>query len=85
MNSKDLTGRIDKETEQVIADAIGKDEGFSTDDLTEATSVKTKKVEPVVMRVTPRNNIGRNQPCPCGSKKKYKKCCLLKRTYTPGA
>ncbi|MBD08161.1 MAG: hypothetical protein CMD70_05520 [Gammaproteobacteria bacterium] len=23
--------------------------------------------------------IGRNQSCPCGSKKKYKKCCFLKR------
>ncbi len=22
------------------------------------------------------NNIGRNDPCPCGSGKKYKKCCL---------
>ena len=22
--------------------------------------------------------IGRNQPCPCGSGKKYKKCCLNK-------
>lgn len=22
--------------------------------------------------------IGRNQPCPCGSGKKYKKCCLEK-------
>ncbi len=22
--------------------------------------------------------IGRNQPCPCGSRKKYKKCCLNK-------
>jgi uncharacterized protein YecA (UPF0149 family) len=21
---------------------------------------------------------GRNDPCPCGSGKKYKKCCLLK-------
>ena len=20
--------------------------------------------------------IGRNDPCPCGSRKKYKKCCL---------
>ena len=27
----------------------------------------------------PRTNtkIGRNQPCPCGSGKKYKKCCLI--------
>jgi hypothetical protein len=24
------------------------------------------------------NNIGRNDPCPCGSGKKYKKCCYLK-------
>jgi len=23
-------------------------------------------------------NIGRNDPCPCQSGKKYKKCCLLK-------
>jgi uncharacterized protein YecA (UPF0149 family) len=23
-----------------------------------------------------REKIGRNQPCPCGSGKKYKKCCL---------
>ena len=22
--------------------------------------------------------VGRNDPCPCGSKLKYKKCCLLK-------
>lgn len=22
--------------------------------------------------------IGRNEPCPCGSGMKYKKCCLLK-------
>lgn len=24
--------------------------------------------------------IGRNDPCPCGSGKKYKSCCLLKQT-----
>lgn len=23
--------------------------------------------------------VGRNDPCPCGSGKKYKKCCLLKK------
>lgn len=23
------------------------------------------------------NEVGRNDPCPCGSGKKYKKCCLL--------
>ncbi|MED5534411.1 MAG: SEC-C metal-binding domain-containing protein [Pseudomonadota bacterium] len=27
--------------------------------------------------------IGRNQPCPCGSGTKYKKCCALKKDKTP--
>lgn len=26
--------------------------------------------------VRPMPKVGRNQPCPCGSGKKYKKCCL---------
>ena len=30
------------------------------------------EIKPMV-RDTPK--IGRNDPCPCGSKKKYKKCC----------
>jgi uncharacterized protein YecA (UPF0149 family) len=25
--------------------------------------------------VEPSNKIGRNEPCPCGSGKKYKRCC----------
>jgi preprotein translocase subunit SecA len=25
----------------------------------------------------PRRHVGRNDPCPCGSGKKYKRCCLL--------
>lgn len=34
-----------------------------------------------VMRIkerAKRGKIGRNEPCPCGSGKKYKKCCLNK-------
>ncbi len=31
--------------------------------------------------VTSRNKIGRNETCPCGSKKKYKLCCLKKKNY----
>ena len=26
--------------------------------------------------VNPLRDVGRNDPCPCGSGKKYKKCCL---------
>lgn len=29
-----------------------------------------------IMRSHPREKIGRNEPCPCGSGKKYKHCCL---------
>jgi len=28
-------------------------------------------------------NVGRNEPCPCGSGKKYKKCCLIKQQANP--
>lgn len=30
-----------------------------------------------VNRAAPAPKIGRNDPCPCGSGKKYKKCCLV--------
>ena len=29
------------------------------------------------VHVTPKAKVKRNEPCPCGSGKKYKKCCLL--------
>jgi len=29
--------------------------------------------------------IGRNAPCPCGSGKKYKRCCLPKHNATPSS
>lgn len=28
--------------------------------------------------------VGRNEACPCGSGKKYKKCCIGKRVYIYG-
>jgi preprotein translocase subunit SecA len=31
-----------------------------------------------VIDMKTRKKIGRNDPCPCGSGKKYKKCCLGK-------
>jgi preprotein translocase subunit SecA len=37
-----------------------------------APAVPTQKLQPV-HRATPK--VGRNEPCPCGSGKKYKKCC----------
>ena len=76
MNSTDLTGNLDKETVKAISEAIKNEVDISEE--------FEKKEVPRATPVVPRNKIGRNQPCPCGSQKKYKKCCLLKRTYTPG-
>lgn len=33
-------------------------------------------LDPTEPLVNPTRNVGRNDPCPCGSGKKYKKCCL---------
>lgn len=35
--------------------------------------------EPVIAPVRTETKTGRNDPCPCGSGKKYKKCCLIKK------
>ena len=32
---------------------------------------------------TSRPSVGRNHPCPCGSKKKYKMCCLRQQELVP--
>lgn len=32
----------------------------------------------IAISQAPENKVGRNEDCPCGSGKKYKKCCLLK-------
>ena len=55
----------------------------------EASTVKRVSDEPrpwksPVPSAAPGKKIGRNQPCPCGSGKKYKKCCLLKSPVDPG-
>lgn len=28
-----------------------------------------------------KKKVGRNDPCPCGSNKKYKKCCISRNTH----
>ena len=38
----------------------------------------TNTPEKIVPRLTATKKVGRNEPCPCGSGKKYKKCCLNK-------
>jgi preprotein translocase subunit SecA len=44
-----------------------------------ARSAATPAARPAPRTATG-EKVGRNDPCPCGSGKKYKKCCYLKQT-----
>jgi hypothetical protein len=58
-----------------LADAIAeRDDGFDDEEMEDAFD---DVPEDTFVRVEAR--VGRNDPCPCGSGKKYKKCCLGKR------
>ena len=48
-------------------------------DGSESSGKGDMKIEPIRNR---EERIGRNQPCPCGSGKKYKQCCLRKESAT---
>ena len=38
---------------------------------------EAEEMEAAMPHVNPLRDVGRNDPCPCGSGKKYKKCCLV--------
>jgi hypothetical protein len=46
------------------------------DDVEEALSWTQEELPPLEPVVNPMRDVGRNDPCPCGSGKKAKKCCL---------
>ena len=74
---------------KVVSDKLNKDEAFVASikdhyrifrekvaaDTNESSESRQYK-ESLVMRTAPK--VGRNDPCPCGSGKKHKKCCLGK-------
>jgi uncharacterized protein YecA (UPF0149 family) len=47
--------------------------GSKTEIESESKDKATVKAPPVRS-----DKVGRNEPCPCGSGKKYKRCCLVK-------
>ena len=71
------------------ADQFGEDydeDDYDEDDLDDGELDEDSDVLPPVEPI--RNTgpvIGRNDPCPCGSGKKYKKCCLKSGRYEPDA
>ncbi|GAA0370662.1 hypothetical protein GCM10008932_22670 [Alkalibacterium iburiense] len=57
---------------QAKADSVVKED--SRPIRTAPFSIRSRRKKKVQQRIV--NKIGRNEPCPCGSGKKYKKCCL---------
>jgi Protein of unknown function (DUF1186)/SEC-C motif len=55
---------------QLFVDADDEDDGY---DLNDADFEEPAAPEPVI---NPWRHVGRNDPCPCGSGKKAKRCCL---------
>lgn len=53
-------------------DAVDDDPSDNLDDILEDILA----YEPEAPSLNPMRHVGRNDPCPCGSGKKYKKCCL---------
>jgi uncharacterized protein YecA (UPF0149 family) len=81
----DSIGKLEKEIGTEAFEKLGElmNKKYPEDCTHDSCDCK-KDTSPVAFPVTPSNKIGRNVSCPCGSKKKYKHCCLNKREYTPG-
>ncbi|MCX6377706.1 MAG: SEC-C metal-binding domain-containing protein, partial [Armatimonadetes bacterium] len=47
-------------------------------ELAEEEGIEMARKHAEFQPIQTRNKVGRNDPCPCGSGKKYKRCCLLK-------
>jgi hypothetical protein len=44
------------------------------------TEINSQRIDETTVKALPAQSgkVGRNEPCPCGSGKKFKKCCLQK-------
>jgi uncharacterized protein len=68
---KEVVATLDREHPLATLDEAMEDLVVTVADLYDLTSEQRYKVE-TVKRETPKT--GRNDPCPCGSGKKYKQC-----------
>lgn len=78
------TSQRDKKRElftifELYDDVINSWSGYKEDDneIFEYEDCEKYSYKPIQQAVS--NKIGRNEPCPCGSEKKYKKCCIDKK------
>jgi len=52
--------------------------GENNKEVTEKMDTRLAELEARGHTLVSRIRVGRNQPCPCGSGKKFKKCCISK-------
>jgi len=76
-----VTVQTRTERRHIIEDGIGRKDDFGEDgaqaDMPRPTIVPPREKKQETFRRTA-EKIGRNDPCPCGSGKKYKNCCMSK-------
>lgn len=65
-----LRVRIVNKQQDIKRSAVAK---IASEGTAESRAATTEKARPYVKRAD--QKVGRNDPCPCGSGKKYKKCC----------
>lgn len=61
---------------------IWENNGFTPQEIFEEFEKPNLNPLPDLPFLIKKEKVGRNDPCPCGSGKKYKKCCLGKEEYT---
>ena len=70
---EDLTYSIQTDTVRILLKAELKRTPVKRDD--SPRNLVTNETEGVKRPIVAKTKIGRNDPCPCGSGKKYKDCC----------
>ena len=70
-NSEELTPASDESLDDVTRDMLRKKER----EMQQVQMAGAGTAQQSIKQVFRGQKVGRNQPCPCGSGKKYKKCC----------
>ena len=75
--------RLREEERERQADRLRRQEWLLNAFQPAAKPVEAFAEEPVAQPIKADQKVGRNDPCPCGSGKKYKKCCLNQKPLVP--
>ena len=76
--TKDIAGRGSFSSAALGRGLFGSGSSEIAQQQQEAIDASQGEAAAVTIRNRPGERVGRNDPCPCGSGKKYKKCCMTK-------